>query len=222
MDKIEAVVSRNQPRIELTCPDISSVSEQLQQQRRQLKSLTRQLGDVQQTLEAEQPVCEPQPAEQNELDGRLIVGATEWIYLAPPGHHYRARIDSGATTSSLSARNIVRFERNGEPWVRFQLQHDDEAEPIEIEAPVVRNVLIRQSSADEADRRPVIELTVHIGQTLQQQTEFTLTDRSHMTYPILLGRSFLRDITLIDVGKQFLNEKYHPNETVVPVEKNPS
>ena len=196
------------------CADVAALDDKLRRQRLQLVRINKQL----QSLTAASPTfsgaeCPPREAPATLMDGKTIIGASEWIYISPPGHHYQARIDSGAATSSLSAVNVVRFERNGKRWVRFWLQHDDEAEPIEIEAPLVRHVLIRQASSDEVDRRPVVSLTVNLGTALQQDTEFTLTDRSQMTYPILLGREFLRDVTLIDVGRRFLHAKFVPDTT---------
>lgn len=198
------------------CADVTALEDTLRRQRLQLVRISKQL----QSLTAVSPTfsaaeCPPREAPATLMDGKTIIGASEWIYLSPPGHHYQARIDSGAATSSLSAVNVERFERNGKRWVRFLLQHDDEAEPIEIEAPLIRHVLIRQASSDEVDRRPVVSLTVNLGNALQQDTEFTLTDRSQMTYPILLGREFLRDVTLIDVGRRFLHAKFVPD--TVPV-----
>jgi hypothetical protein len=157
--------------------------------------------------------CAPNESPNNhEFEGKVLVGANEWIHLSPPGHHYQARIDSGAATSSLSAKNIEYFERNGKRWVSFELQHDDEADAISVEAKVIRHVLIRQASSPEPERRPVVSLTVNMGQDLRYDTEFTLTNRSQMTYPILLGREFLRDVILIDVGRQFIHPKYVPQD----------
>src|SRR5690554_7836235 len=101
------------------------------------------------------------------------------MYLPAIGHHYQARIDSGATTSSIHADNILRFERDGKKWVRFEIREDDDSEPIEVETPLTRTVLIRQASAEEPERRSVVTLTVNLG-GLQQDSEFTLTDRSKM------------------------------------------
>ena len=195
------------------CQDLTGVEELLDRQRLQMVRMNKQL----QALTAATPAFAAAdcPAQPGALDGKTIIGESEWIYLAPPGHHYQARVDSGAATSSLSATNITPFERNGEKWVRFWLQHDDESTPIEVEAPLVRYVRIRQASADDIDRRPVVGLTVYLGKNLQQNAEFTLTDRSQMTYPILLGREFLRDVTLIDVGRNFIHPKYVPEVSPV-------
>ncbi len=182
----------------------------LQQQQKQLQLMTEQLN----RLMAATPGfinnnCEDSK-NSDDYQNRTVVGSKEWIYVSPPGHLYQARIDSGAATSSLSAIDIEYFDRDGKRWVRFSLQHDDETESAIVEAKLIRHVLIKQSSSLEPDRRPVVSLTVHLGNELRYDTEFTLTDRSQMTYPILIGREFLRDITLIDVGSEFIHPKYKP------------
>jgi len=141
------------------------------------------------------------------LGSKEIIGAIEWLYMNPPGRHYRARVDSGAETSSLSASDVVEFERDGDNWVRFTFQHDSSSEPVQIELPVKRTVLVRQASAEDAVRRFVVEIDIRLGEQLQA-TEFTLTDRSSMTYPVLLGRAFLMDLYVIDVSRSYTHDKY--------------
>ena len=144
------------------------------------------------------------------IDDKMILGRTEWIWLEAVNRVFRARVDSGATTSSLSAHHIVEFERDGKKWVRFNMVPDDDVDDsYEVEAPLVRFARIRQASSEEVDRRPVVELTMKIGE-FTDTAEFTLTDRTSMTYPILLGREFLRDIALIDVAKSYHQPKPEP------------
>lgn len=180
------------------------------------RQLDQKLTDLlNRTLPFQVPECRL-PESLPDYDGRVVIGEAEWIYLPILERHFEARVDSGAATSSLSATQIERFERDGKRWVRFQLQHDDEEADgtLTIEAEIMRNAIIRQVSSDETERRPVIRLMLHLGQGLQQEAEFTLTDRSQMSYPILLGRQFLRDVVLIDVGRKFIHNKYVP-ETVI-------
>ncbi len=141
------------------------------------------------------------------LGSKDIIGAIEWLYMDPPGHHYRARIDSGAETSSLSASDVVEFERDGDDWVRFTFEHDSAEGAIEFELPIKRTVLIRQASSAKPDRRVAVELDIRLGDQLQT-TEFTLTDRSRMTYPVLLGRAFLMDLYVVDVSRSYTHERY--------------
>ena len=97
----------------------------------------------------------------------------------------------------IAAKNVVRFERDGNRWVSFDLDTGEEAEPIHLEAPLVRNVRIRQASFDDIDRRAVVRFDVMLGESLRQPTDFTLADRTRMSYPVLLGRSFLKDMAII-------------------------
>ncbi|MDL0430321.1 RimK/LysX family protein [Marinobacter sp. TBZ242] len=157
-----------------------------------------------------EPVCTMNQAGDNDgradrLEGKVIVGKVEKFYLVGPGFVYDARIDSGAETSSLDARNITRFERDGSNWVRFDVPvpGSDDLETIEQE--VSRRVKIIQSTTDESERRVVVELQFMIGDH-RQQAEFTLTNREHLSHSVLVGRNILRDVMLIDVGKEFATE----------------
>jgi len=162
--------------------------------------------------EFEQPAAEPPLPECPEpsadvLGGKELIGAIEWLWMDPPGLHYEARIDTGVETSSLSAADVVEFERDGDDWVRFIHVADGSDEPVEIELPIVRTVLIRQPSVEELDRRVVVEMSIRLGQQVRR-TEFTLTDRSSMSFPVILGRAFLMDIYVVDVAETHLHPRY--------------
>lgn len=109
----------------------------------------------------QKPQVDPKPPvkpEANELktaDGKLLLGEEEWIYIKAINHNAKARIDTGATTSSISAVDIEMFERDGKDWVKFKLAHN-EKETKEFESPVSRIVTIRQSSTEKRTDRPVI------------------------------------------------------------------
>ncbi|KXO10498.1 MULTISPECIES: ATP-dependent zinc protease family protein [Marinobacter] len=155
------------------------------------------------------PVC-PAVAENqgraDRLKGKVIVGEIEKFYLAGPGHIYTARIDSGAETSSIHARNVKRFERDGSNWVRFEVPVPGaDGEWVTMEREISRRVRVIQASAEEAERRVVVELQFAIGDH-QQVAEFTLADRANLTYEVLIGRNVLRDVMLIDVGKEYATE----------------
>lgn len=170
------------------------------------------------TEQVEKPACPPAPEEPvctiadtssdgraDRLDGKVIVGKVEKFYLVGTGLVYDARIDSGAETSSLDARNITRFERDGSNWVRFDVPVPG-ADGLEtLEREVSRRVKIIQSSTDESERRVVVELQFMIGNH-RQQAEFTLTNREHLSHSVLVGRNILRDVMLVDVGKEFATE----------------
>ncbi|MFL0800750.1 MAG: ATP-dependent zinc protease [Agarilytica sp.] len=137
--------------------------------------------------------------------GMAILGRVEFAWLDGVGQYLKARIDTGAKSSSLNATNIQRFERNGKRWVRFDVALDD-TKKVTLEAPLHRHVRIRQASVDDLERRPVVRLPIRMGE-IYEETEFSLSDRNEMLYPILLGRSFLRDIAIVDVAKKFTRSR---------------
>ncbi len=134
---------------------------------------------------------------------KLVVGRTENVRLTPPGHIFPARIDTGATTSSLDARDLEAFERDGDPWVRFKLKDTEEDKLYEIEKTVVRHVRILQASSPESERRPVIELQFQLG-GIKMVEEFNLEERGHLTHKVLIGRNILRDLMVVDVAQKFI------------------
>lgn len=163
-----------------------------------------------------QPACEITSSKDDDekgradrLRGKVVVGEIEKFYLVGAGIIHDARIDSGAETSSLDARNITRFERDSNNWVRFDVPKPDSDDYVTMESEISRRVKIIQSSSDEAERRVVVELQFMIGNH-RQQAEFTLTDRGHLSHRVLVGRNILRDVMLIDVGKEFATELPSP------------
>ncbi len=140
-------------------------------------------------------------------DEKLVVGETERVTIEPQGLRYHARIDTGASLSTLHATHLTYFERDGERWIRFQIDHPQADKSVTLEKPVVRKVVIRDVKSSEllardaADRRPVIKLTIALG-PLRRLVEVTLTDRSRMEYPVLIGRNFLLDSAIVDVSRR--------------------
>ncbi|MCB9480780.1 MAG: ATP-dependent zinc protease [Desulfobacteraceae bacterium] len=143
---------------------------------------------------------------------KLMIGKIEKVRLTPPDSVFHARIDTGATTSSLDAKNIETFERDGSSWVRFKIKDPSEEKFYDVEKPVVRKVKILQASNEEASRRPVIELQFQIGD-IKRIEEFTLEDRSHLEYQVLIGRNILRDLMIVDVAQEFIVPLPDENES---------
>jgi hypothetical protein len=132
------------------------------------------------------------------------MGWLESIYLKPWNKRLVAKLDTGAKTSSLHARKVERFSKEGEPWVRFALDdlEDGEDTPIWVERPLVRTAYIK-SHQREVSKRDVVTMTV-CKNGRDHVAEFNLVDRSKFNYPVLLGRSFLKDVALVDAGATFL------------------
>ncbi|HSP57722.1 MAG TPA: ATP-dependent zinc protease [Halomonas sp.] len=188
--------------------------DQLGAEVREVGSLLRRLSRdmASRDITTENPLVIEQRCEQDDslLAGKVLVGRSEWVGFPDVGTYLKARVDSGANTSSLSATEVTPFERDGEDWVRFKLGVNDDDVVVEdvvdewIEVPVVRRVRIIQAAGEES--RPVISLMMTLG-SIREPVEFTLNDRSHLTFPVLLGRRFLLDIGIIDVAQTYIHER---------------
>lgn len=136
-------------------------------------------------------------------EGKIVLGEIERVLLNPPGIAVVARIDSGASSSSLHAANITEFERDGEDWVRFDVAAEGGEQPLTVEREILRYVRVYQQADKQGTRRPVIAMRAAVG-NIQDTFEFTLADRSHLEHGMILGRNFLRDIALVDVSRQYV------------------
>jgi hypothetical protein len=124
-----------------------------------------------------------------------------WIedVLIDPEHALKlpAKLDTGADTTSLDARNIRRTRRNGEDYVRFVVTEPATGQSVELEKPFVRAVRIKAAQGNEALRRVVVRMRICIGDR-SRSVEVNLVDRGHYEFPLLLGRNALRDVAVID------------------------
>lgn len=140
-------------------------------------------------------------------DEEKVFGWVEKATLEPWGVEVKAKLDSGALTSSLDARDIETFEKNDEEWVRFRLRLEDEASgetfTERMELPLYRDLRVR--GAGGRDERPVVLMKVCLGDTVYEE-QFGLRDREEMNYPLLLGRRSIGHLGLLDVRETFLNE----------------
>lgn len=148
------------------------------------------------------PVVKSQPVPKQ----KVIMGWLESIFIKPWNRRLTAKLDTGAKTSSLHADNIEHFSKNGEDWVRFSLGdiEDQKLPPIIAEKPLARTVNIKCKGDDcQPSKRDVVLLTI-CKNGKEYEAEFNLVDRSNFNYPVLLGRSFLKEVALVDAGETFL------------------
>jgi hypothetical protein len=158
-------------------------------------------------------VCAAPPAEEPVPGTKLLVGELEEVWLESLEMALPARIDTGAETASIDARNIEVFERDGRRWVRFEILHPVSGEPLPMERRLKRMVSIVQATSPEAERRPVIKLGITIGH-ISQTAEFTLSDRSHLDYQVLVGRNILQDVMVVDVSRKHIAPYQLPDGAV--------
>jgi hypothetical protein len=138
-----------------------------------------------------------------------VIGLREWVALPDLGlAGLRAKIDTGASTSSLHATEIETFDREGETWVRFnahlgtvvQLRHR------RCEAPLVAMKTIKSSNG-HAQIRYVIKTTLALGDRVWE-VEFTLACRKAMRYRLLLGsKALIHGQLVVNPGVTYVQDK---------------
>lgn len=139
---------------------------------------------------------------------KQIIGSTDRIDLPEFELSDTAcKIDTGAQTSTLHCRDVHLLEKDGEEFLCFKLydrkfgiQNQKEYRFKDFKIRKVR------SSNGIQDERYVIKTTVVIfGRKVN--TEFTLSFREKMRYPILLGKRLLKGRFLVDVAEKDLSYK---------------
>ncbi|MDE2387515.1 MAG: ATP-dependent zinc protease [Betaproteobacteria bacterium] len=135
------------------------------------------------------------------VDSKTVLGAIENVHLDPPGLEFSARIDTGAQTSSLNALDITEFERDGKPFVKFNLIHPQSGEKIELTRRLRGHVRVKELGGREALRRPIVRMRVVLAD-IDEQINFTLENRSRFQHQVLIGRNLLQDLAVVDVSKK--------------------
>jgi len=135
----------------------------------------------------------------------VTLGWREWVVLPELGiPRLRAKIDSGARTSSLHVDAQWRFFDGGAPWVGFRLSHGKaRGLVVETQAPVhdEREVI---DSGGGRERRVFLRTRLLLA-GCERDIEINLTNRGAMLFPMLLGRTAMEGRFAIDPAASFLH-----------------
>ncbi len=104
------------------------------------------------------------------MKDKVILGLVENVSIQGNGGKETtvvARIDTGATASSIDSALATELELG----------------------PILRSKVVK--SASGVKKRPTIKATIFI-KGIRIEEEFTVADRSHMTYRILIGQNVLK------------------------------
>lgn len=133
---------------------------------------------------------------------KLLIGYTEYADLPQFGvRRLKAKVDTGARTSALHVENI---ELIGHRRVRFEIRlHRHRFERrIAVEAKITRQSRVRPSSG-HSELRTFVSTTIRIG-NVEKEVEFSLVDRQHMIFRMLIGRSALGDDFVVDPSRRYV------------------
>ncbi len=114
-----------------------------------------------------------------------------------------AKLDTGADNSSIHAPDRELFEKGGEQWVRFTIEGSKRGRA-ELEKKVERIARIEQRVGINAER-PVVFMSLCVGD-VEHVVEVNLADRTRLSTPLLIGRSFLQHGVLVNSADTFTVE----------------
>jgi len=136
-----------------------------------------------------------------------IYGWREDILIQGVQEKLKAKLDTGALTSSIHAEEKELFERDGKKWVRFIVTDPSMKKPVRtrIEAPLVRIAKIKEP-AGESEPREVVRLSFQIGER-KMRGEFTLNNRKNMLSPVLIGRNMIKELGWVDPARIHLADQ---------------
>jgi len=116
----------------------------------------------------------------------------------------KAKVDSGAQTSSIHAFRPRYSQREDGEWVSFEIhpRRRSRKDAVRVSAKVLTHRWIRSSNG-KRELRPVIVTRMSLGGE-EFEAEMTLANRHLMAYRMILGRSAMRGRFTIDPGKSYL------------------
>lgn len=118
-----------------------------------------------------------------------------------------AKIDTGAYTSSLHCHHIKSYEEAGKEYVKFNLldpSHETYNDKL-FKLPIHRTKVVKSSNGETEERYVVKTSIILFNKPVK--AELSLTDRSEMRYPVLIGRKLLNGRFLVDVSQKYLSKK---------------
>ncbi len=129
-----------------------------------------------------------------------VFGYFENAMIMPAGFLLKAKLDTGADHSSVHAKIVERFKKNGEPWITFDVESIDGRE-VRLSEPVFRTASVKRL-VGKPQKRPVVMLTICVGK-IKRRVEVNLMDRTKLKYNLLIGRSFMSGYMAVDPAKRF-------------------
>lgn len=139
---------------------------------------------------------------ESSAEKKRVIGATAKLIEPTTGFVLPARVDTGARTCSL---HVEKWEIDDEQekmrdnigkQIRFLVKNPDSDQTEWIEKRVVGYAIYKTSEKQERRYKVRMKLTWN---DLTKEVLVNLNDRSHLEFPLLLGRNYLRGDLLVDV-----------------------
>lgn len=139
---------------------------------------------------------------------KKIIGWREWVKLPQLNIPFiKAKIDTGARTSSIHAFNLEFFTKEDIDYVRFTVypEQRNSKSKIKTEAKIHEFRKVKSSNGHQTRRPMIITELELMGE--RWLIELTLANRDEMGFRMLLGREGFRKRVIVDAGRSYYSEK---------------
>lgn len=137
--------------------------------------------------------------------GTRAVGWREWLAIPEWGiARIKAKIDTGARTSSVHVSKLHYFRHEGVEMVRFKVHPHQRSvrNTVEVETPIIEKRVVRSSNGEE-DLRPVVLTHIELHGVCWP-VEVTLARRKLMGFRMLVGREAMWGRFIVDPSRSYL------------------
>ncbi|HEX8776694.1 MAG TPA: RimK/LysX family protein [Rhodanobacter sp.] len=142
--------------------------------------------------------------------GPTVLGWRERLALPQLGiAQLKAKLDTGARSSALHVETLDSFLRDGAVWLRFTVRagrHPSDA--MHCEAPALDRRVVTDTGGHRTERWFIRSEVLLAGRRFE--TDINLTDRRHMLFPMLLGRSALHGRFMVDPARAYTQPRRPP------------
>lgn len=181
----------------------ASINEQVTQLQTDIAALKKEIAKegVRSSLSDLQNEKQANSEASSALGEKSVVGRVEWLWLPDAKRYFASQVNTALDESIIYADDIVRFEREGKPWLRFTVERNDWS--TEIEARVSGHKRFSYPASTQVVKTPVVSIPIALSD-YNNTIEFLVIERKK-TYPqFAMGRNFLTDIAVVDVSQKYL------------------
>ena len=141
----------------------------------------------------------------SDVSAKKVIGWVENVRVTPGDVVIKAKIDTGADSSSLHCDCLKTYDRDGERWARFSIT-DVNDNTVSVEKKIIRQVKIKRHFGDE-QVRDVVRIGICIDDQYEE-TDVSLIDRSGLNYSMLIGRKYLKGKFIVDPSRTFMQKPH--------------
>jgi hypothetical protein len=133
-----------------------------------------------------------------------LAGWREYVHLPELGiGPLRAKLDTGARSAALHAENITVYVKNNQTRIRFDVPARTGSHRVKRCDLALADARRVKNTGGRSELRHVVETQIRLGDSVWV-THITLTDRTDMGVPMLLGRATIKNRFVIHPGRSFM------------------